>query len=212
MSPTELRAFRESLHLSRREFAPKLFISKPTLERWERGQGEPRGVHKRILQHMQERTGAGCKGSSYNYDAGESLTADDSIRHLIIETLKGLGVVLLEDSRMRGRYKWSLRFRVGRTTMGGMAAPEIVCEGSDHPLWPAVDFTLVLAVDPARVSKLSEAISSVCYRHGVSWMLAARGRRRSLLNLRQRLFIAGCNPKTIKNAIGNFQSCRQRLP
>jgi len=94
----ELRAFRESRGRSRRKFAPKLFISEPTLERWERGQGGPREVYLLILKRMREHLGAGHSIACFQYDAGvEAYEAD--VQHdeeeMIVETLRGPGALVL---------------------------------------------------------------------------------------------------------------------
>ncbi|MFO7958002.1 MAG: hypothetical protein R6X33_12990 [Candidatus Brocadiia bacterium] len=116
MTPEELWAFREGLGMSRREFAPKRFISEPTLERWERGQGGPREVPLHILRRMREHIAGGRSMAYFEYDAGASppppgLLHDE--RQLIIEALRGVGIVPLEDGSAQEGVDWSMRFAPG---------------------------------------------------------------------------------------------------
>ena len=108
MSPEELRAFRENIGLSRREFAPKLFISEPTLERWERGQGDIGKVQLRILRKMREHLGAGHALSYFEYDADAELP-DEALhdeRQAIIDILKSQMIVLLKaQESVTGHFK-----------------------------------------------------------------------------------------------------------
>jgi transcriptional regulator with XRE-family HTH domain len=211
MSPKELRAFREGLGLSRREFAPKLFISEPTLERWERGQGGPREVHLRILRRMREHLGAGHSLSYFNYDAGAEVPAEllHEERQLIIDTLKSQAVVLLAEQGPDDGGDWSLRFGLGWAA-GEPIELSLVCEGSDAPTRPTIDFTLRATAKSANASEAAATLQEACFNHGISCKLTDRGRR-ATVELRQRLFNTGCNPETVKHVLGNYQSCWNRL-
>ena len=211
MSPKELRAFRESIGLSRREFAPKLFVSEPTLERWERGQGGPREVHLRILRRMREHLGAGHSLTYFNYDAGAEVPAEllHEERQLIIDTLKSQAVVLLAEQGPDGQGDWSLRFGLGWAA-GEPIDLSLICEGSDAPTRPVIDFTLKATAGSIDISEVAIMLQEACFNHGVSWKTTDKGKR-TTIEFRQRLFSTGCNPETVKHVLGNYQSCWTRL-
>ncbi len=211
MSPRELRAFRESIGLSRREFAPKLFISEPTLERWERGQGGPREVHLRILRRMREHLGAGHTLTYFQYDAGNEVPAEllHEERQLIIDTLKSRTVVLLTEEGPDDQGDWFLRFGLGWAA-GKSAELSLICEGSDAPTRPTIDFTVNATTKSANTEEVSGILQEACFNHGISWKMTDKGKRMTV-EIRQRLFSTGCNPETIKHVLGNFQSCWNRL-
>jgi len=213
MSPEELRAFRESLGLSRREFAPKLFISEPTLERWERGQGGPRDIHLHILRGMRERLSGAQPDAYFQYDAASDPDAAELLpntKQLVIETLRGVGNVLLEEAHAEDGSDWSLRFSPS-WAVGQPIRLALVCDGSDRPARPAIDFTLEVTADRLDLREVADAIQRLCFRHGVSCTPPTKSSERSTIELRQRVFRTGCNPATLKHVLRNYQSCWPRL-
>ena len=213
MSPKELRAFRERLGLSRRDFAPKLFISEPTLERWERGQGGPREVHLQVLRRMREHLGAGYSLSYFHYDAGAEPLATElqnENKEMIAETLRGLGALALHEEVSDDGNEWLISFGLG-WAVGEKIELSLHCEGSERPDRPAIDFTLEI-IAPCRDTKmLSAHLQRVCRNHSVFGSLSGRSDARCVVTLRNRLFNTGCNPETIRHILGSFGSCYQRL-
>ena len=211
MTPKELRAFRESLGLSRREFAPKLSISEPTLERWERGQGAPREIHLSIIQRMREHLGAGHSIDYFQYDSEAVIPLLDlphDEKQTIIETLRGMAAVVLEEKDGENQGDWSVRFGLG-WAMGGLIEVSLVCNGSERPERPVIDFTLEIAAMVQDRGMLSERLQPICFRHGVSWNVESADEDRLGVALRQRIFTTGCNPETIRHVVGNYHSCWQ---
>ena len=213
MSPKELRAFRESLGLSRREFAPKLFISEPTLERWERGQGSPRDVHLQILRRMREHLGAGHSIAYFQYDASSVACAAEiqqAEKQTIVETLRGMGAFLLTEEEASDGKDWSLRFSPG-WEVGEPIELTLLCEGSRRPERPVIDFTLEMTAKREYTQIRSDKLQETCFRHGISWRIASQSRGGLKIALRQRIFATGCNPETLRHVLGNFYSCWQRM-
>lgn len=212
VSPVELRSFRESLGLSRREFAPRLFVSEPTLERWERGQGGPRDVHLHILRRMRELRGFRSPGAYYQYDAVEdaaNVVLPQEEKRLIVKTLMDMAAVLQEQRETKDRKDWFLRFGLGWGEESVDVA--ISCGGSEQPMRPAVDFTLEVTTNWGDQDGLGDALPEICYDHGVSWKLPRKSRSRSTLGLRLRSFKPGCTEEKVRHVIGNFQSCWRRI-
>ena len=211
MSPRELRAFRESLGLSRREFAPKLFISEPTLERWERGQGGPREVHLQILRRMRDHTGAGHSLTYFQYDATASaIELPQEDKQVITETLRSLSVVLLEEQSSDDGGDWALRFGLG-WAMDEAVDLLLICEGSDRPERPIIDFTLEISADWEDTPQVNGLIQETCNVHKLFWKWVKQRAKPSTLALCQRVFSTGCNPETVKHVLGNFRSCWEKL-
>jgi transcriptional regulator with XRE-family HTH domain len=213
MSPKELRAFRESLGLSRRAFAPKLMISDPTLERWERGQGGPREAHLQILKRMREHLGAGHPIAYFQYDAGEEARAaevENEDKQMIVETLRGLGALVLVEEQSQDRRDWSVSFGLG-WSVGERIDVALHCEGSDRPERPAIDFILEITASHADVRVLSTPLQRVCRNHSIFGSVARRDGGGAVIVMRDRLFTTGCNPETVKHVVGNYRSCWQRL-
>jgi transcriptional regulator with XRE-family HTH domain len=213
MSPKELRALREGLGLSRREFAPKLFISEPTLERWERGQGGPREIHHHILRRMQEHLGSGQPLEYFQYDAAAGHAAaelDHEEKQIIIEAMGSMAVGLLEERQSKDGNDWMLKF------VPGWAAGEPVdlalfCEGSERPSRPMIDFSLEMKADWGDPSRATERVATICCDHRIGWESTAKGKAQSIVTLYYRLFSAGCNQDAVRHILGNFQSCWRRL-
>ena len=213
MSPKELRAFRERLGLSRREFAPKLFISEPTLERWERGQGGPGKVHLQILRRMREHLSAGHSLAYFEYDAGAEARAAETRndeRRMIVETLEGLGALVLDEKESRDGADWSVSFGMG-WAVSEPSEVSLRCEGSHRPERPAIDFALEIETGSGDVTATSEAVESVCRDHSVFGEVGDNRKGGMTITLRHRLFTTGCNPRTVAHVAGNFRSCWQRL-
>jgi len=211
MSPEELRSFRESLGMSRREFAPKLFVSEPTLERWERGQGGPRDVHVQILRRMREHLDAGGAMAYFRYDSGaddvvEELLRDD--RRLIIESLRGMGSLLVSEKE-DSRGQWRLCF-----TPGWSRAPSVslalACAGSQRPERPAVDFILEAVLRSPAPGLTYDKVQDACSNHGIHGGLS-HSRTITKVVLRHRTFNTACNPQTVRHIVGNLRSCWDRL-
>ena len=211
MTPKELRAFRESLGLSRREFAPKVFISEPTLERWERGQGGPREIHLHILRRMRDHLGAGHSISYFQYDADATVPISDlphDEKQTIIETLRGMAAVVLEETEGQNDRDWSVRFGLG-WAVGEPIDVALRCEGSERPERPTIDFSLEITAEGQDVDDVFGRLQPICFRHGLSWNVESEEHDRLTVALRQRIFTTGCNPETIRHVIGNYHSCWQ---
>ncbi len=213
MSPKELRAFRESLGFSRRQFAPKLFISEPTLERWERGQGKPGDVQLLILSRMRAHLGTGQPGADFQYDVGAEAVAGDMLREnrqLVVETLRGMGIVPLKGRKTKNGQDWWFRFGLGWAT-GEPIELVLACEGSERPMRPIIDFTLVAAADWKNSRELPDALRKICRDHRISWDVVHNDKGQPTIELYYRVFSTGCNSETVKHVIGNFGSCWRRI-
>jgi transcriptional regulator with XRE-family HTH domain len=213
MSPKELRAFRESLGLSRREFAPKLFISEPTLERWERGQGSPRDVHLQILRRMREHLGAGHSIAYFQYDASSVAGAaviQQKEKQTIVETLRGMGAFLLTEEEVSDGKDWCLSFSPG-WDVGEPTQLTLLCEGSERPERPVIDFTVEITAKGEYAQMPSDKLQEICFHHGISWRMTSQRKGRLRIALRQRIFTTACNPETLRHVLGNFYSCWQRM-
>jgi transcriptional regulator with XRE-family HTH domain len=210
MSPQELRAFRESLGLSRREFAPKLFISEPTLERWERGQGGPREVHLHILGRMREHLTAGNAIAYFRYDASElAHEPEREEKQVVVEALKAAGALLCEEKDSKDRSAWTLRFGLPWAS-GKRPGPSLLCEGSYRLERPFIDFTLKVACDSADMDDVA-GIEDICFAHAAGWKRLGGDGRRCELVLRLRLFNTACNAETIQHILGDLRSCWERV-
>jgi len=213
MAPRELRAFRESLGLSRREFAPKLFISDPTLERWERGQGGPREVHLQILRRMREHLSAGHSIAYFHYDAGDEARAKEvrhETREMIVETLRGLGALVIAEGESDDDHEWSVTFGLG-WAVGSPIDVTLRCEGSERNERPCIDFTLEVTARCDNILELSDQANLIGFRHCVWAAAQSGGDGRAVISMRDRLFKTGCKPETVVHLEGNFRSCWQRL-
>jgi transcriptional regulator with XRE-family HTH domain len=213
MSPRELRAFRESLGLTRREFAPKLFISDPTLERWERGQGGPREVHLQILRCMREHLSAGHSIAYFHYDAGIEERAKE-VRHetkeMIVETLRGIGALVIAEGESDDDQDWSVTFGLG-WAVGSPTDVTLRCEGSERHERPCIDFTLEVTARCDDFSGLSDQVKRIALNHRVWTNAAERDDASAIVSMCYRLFKSGCNSETIAHVAGNFRSCWQLL-
>ena len=211
LSPVGLRAFRKSIGQSRREFAPRLFISEATLERWERGQGGPGKIHLLILHRMREHLGAGHSLTRFQYDRDVDVPAEllHDERRLIIDTLKGQSVVLLEERGPDARSDWMLRFELGWAA-GDRFDLSLVCEGSDNLLRPAIDFILKATVKSVDTRQAAGTVQEICFSHCVSWKMTAKGKC-TALNLSQRIFKTGCDSETVRHVMANILACWSRV-
>lgn len=213
MSPKELRALRESLGLTRRVFAPKLFISEPTLERWERGQGGPHELHLQIIRRMREHLGAGHSISFFHYDAGEEARAKE-VRHetkeMIVETLRGLGGVVVAEKEFGNGQDWALSFGLG-WTIGEPADVTLHCQGSERSERPIIDFVLEISAPCEDREALSAQLQRLCQRHGIFGSAKSKQHGRITVSLGYRLYKTGSNPETVVHVVGNFRSCWKRL-
>lgn len=213
MTPRELRAFRESTGASRKEFARQLFISEPTLERWERGQGGPREIHLHILRGMRERLGSANREPYFQYDpkaADPVAELPGGEKRLVTETLRGMAAVLLEERHSEGGTDWDLRFGLGWAA-GDSLEVSLTCEGSQRPERPAVDFVLEVFGPIPNPTENGSPVRDICFNHGLSWHRANTRDGRTAFLLRQRLFKTGCNAETIRHVVRNYHSCWQRL-
>jgi transcriptional regulator with XRE-family HTH domain len=213
MNPTELRSFRESIGASRKEFARLLFISEPTLERWERGKGGPREIHLNILRGMRERLGSANREPYFQYDpkaadSSAELLGDE--RRLVLETLRGMAAVLLAERRSEDGTEWDLRFGLGWAA-GDSLEVSLACEGSLRPERPAVDFVLEVSGAIQNPTEDGKPVGDICFNHGLSCHCATAQDGRTSLLLRQRLFRSGCNAETIRHIVRNYHSCWLRL-
>jgi transcriptional regulator with XRE-family HTH domain len=207
MLPEELRAFRESLGLSRREFAPRLFISEPTLERWERGQGGPREPHVHILRRMRDQLARKSQYSFFRYDASEEPAApSEDLRQGIVEGVRAAGGVLRGRRTSKKGLKWSLRFSLADPSEGSSEV-RVTCEGSFDPRRPSIDFTLFVPCDEAPTKEVLRRITSVCFAHGAACGWPRRAGRRCVLPLGNRLFNTGCSPEAVRCVLDNLRAC-----
>ena len=208
--PQELRAFRESLGLTRQEFAPKLFISTPTLERWERGQGGPREFHLRILRRMQEFLSAGQSIAYFQYDAAEdTLNQTREAKATVVESLKSLGLSLYEEKTSEDNESWWLHFGLSWASADSVQI-SLLCEGSCRAERPSIDFTMRVILDSGSLQGITENILQICFDHAIVPNVSRR-RSKVELSLRQRMFDSACNPQTIQHILGNYRSCWNRL-
>jgi transcriptional regulator with XRE-family HTH domain len=212
MSPTELRAFRERLQLSRREFAPRLFISEPTLERWERGQGRPREVHLRILQSMAQSSVTRNSLNYFEYDAASCLPAEllRDEKKLVVDTLRDLALPLLEQRVTNNGHDWWLRFDVD-WALEERASLALICEGSSLPARPYVSFGLDVSVGGGDMRRLSDACGDVSFGHELACRLVRDQNSSTTAQLRERVFTTGLNPETVRHVIRALRSCWERL-
>jgi len=213
MSPKELRAFRESTGASRREFARQLFISLPTLERWERGQGAPREIHLRILREMRERRGS-PKGETYfQYDPSSTAPAAELLgaeKRLVIDTLSSMAAVLLEEHSSEDGMEWDLRFGLGWAE-GEPLKATLSCEGSQRAERPSIDFILELTGAIPDPGADGDPLRGICFKHRLSWQCARTRGGRTCLFLGQRVFKTGFNVETIRHVFLNYHSCWRRM-
>ncbi len=175
-------------------------------------QGGPREPHLHILRRMREHLSAGHSLTYFQYDATKdaSLTEPpNENQRIIIETLQGMAVVLL-DEKTKNDGNWTLRFGLGWTTARDVDL-ELSCDGSEQPQRPAIDFTLKITLNENDIRQAIESLPDLCYRHGVSWKLSQKTRKRNSIELRQRLFSPGCNPETVKHIFGNYHSYWDQL-
>jgi transcriptional regulator with XRE-family HTH domain len=207
VSPEELRAFRESLELSRREFAPKLFISEPTLERWERGQGGPREIHLQILRRMREHLSSGHSISYFQYDSsGEPTEPPPDDRRTITEALKATGALLCGKGKSKDGSTWTLSFRPDWPAASAVRI-SLTVEGSFRPQRPSIDFTLNIESDSLNVGDVTMELTEACLAHGMAWGPLGRWKRPAGLVLCQRIFSPACSPVIVQHLLGNMRSC-----
>jgi len=211
VSPEELRAFRQSLGLSRREFAPKLFISEPTLERWERGQGGPREIHLQVLRRMREHVSTGQSVTYFHYDSSEEpAEAPPDDRQTITEALKAAGALPYGEDESEDGATWTLRFSPDWPAGSAMRIA-LTVEGSLRPQRPSIDFALVVESGSFHADKAAEELTEACVAHRMAWEpLGGRERPRGLV-LYQRIFSTACNPETIQHVLRNMRSCWKRV-
>jgi transcriptional regulator with XRE-family HTH domain len=212
VSPQELRAFREGLGLSRREFAPKLFISEPTLERWERGQGGPREIHLQILRRMREHLGTGQSFAYFQYDSAQD-TVDPSHdrKRVVIEALRSAGALLRREEDSDDGSAWVLHFGLDWASRESADVP-LTCEGSYRPERPFVDLTLHVVLDPGRpVDITTKELADLFFTHRIVCRRLDRAKRGAVLELGQRIFDTGFNSDTVRHVLRSYQSCWNRL-
>lgn len=211
MSPGELRSLRERLGLSRRELAPKLGVSEPTLFRWERGQGAPKEHHLRMLDRLREHAEAGRSLTYFQYDAiGDLPSHGDMARQTIIEVIESIGGRLSGQDDSEDKTTSSLSFHTGWEA-GPSVRAALVCEGSYRPERPSIDFALHVECESATLRSAVEELEGVCRDHRLCYEpLLGRGDE-SRLRLHHRLFDTACNRETIVHLMGNLRSCWERM-
>lgn len=210
MTAQELRAFRESLGLSRRVFAPKLYISEPTLERWEHGKGGPRKIHLHILRRMREELSAGRSLACFRYDSSlEPGEAPPDNRRTITGALGAVGALPCGEDVSEDGATWTLRFSPHWSSEG--ARITLVCKGSFRHQRPPIDFVLEIEDGSLDVEGAAKELSKVCLAHGVAWGPLGGWKRPRGLVLCQRIFSTACSPETVQHVLGNMRSCWERL-
>lgn len=75
MTPQEIRALRERLHLTQEVFARILGVSFATVNRWENGKTEPSGDYARVLQTLQQLTASAKPGATIDWKRVGALSA-----------------------------------------------------------------------------------------------------------------------------------------
>lgn len=79
-----IRALRERLALSQRQFADELGVRQQTVSEWETGAYQPRGASARMLRHVAERSGSydtdgeGQSPSSVDQEPGTGCKGEDA--------------------------------------------------------------------------------------------------------------------------------------
>jgi DNA-binding XRE family transcriptional regulator len=215
MSPTEIRAVREGLGLSRKAFAPKLLVSESTVVRWERGDYEPRDGHLAILRRLQNSLRGVRTAADIRYDVDQQVSATIGFseeKRVIVATLKSLGTYLTKEIREKNGSDWILEFGLNWESDSG-AALSLVCEGSQDPSRPFVDFEVRASVAMDIRPRFWEDAKLTAHRHGVSVLpLTGKGRGgRQELSIRARLFTTGFNARTVAHVVGNLRSCWKGL-
>jgi len=211
MSPHELRAFRESLGLSRRELAGELFISEPTLVRWEKGQGGPRDFHLRILREIKERAHAARSLAEFDYEASpEGELPRQTMKQMIVETLSSIGAGLLEDVRSEDGLSWSLSFSTGWGDQTPASAI-LTCEGSHRPERPSIDFALTVPLDADLMRSAGSELQRLCIVHRLCFEELAGSEALAGLKVHQRTYDTACNRETILHVVGNFRAYWKRI-
>jgi hypothetical protein len=160
---------------------------------------------------MREHLGAGNPFAYFQYDSdGDAPEVDlpHDEKETIVETLRGMAAVVLEEEASGSDGDWSVRFGLGWAA-GGALEVTLVCTGSERPERPYTDFTLEVVVKSKHLRGLAEGLHSVCFRHGVSWSTVHSDHEVGTVALRQRVFSTGCNPDTIRHVVGNHYSCWQ---
>jgi len=75
MTPQEIRALREHLHLTQEVFARILGVSFATVNRWENGKTEPTGDYARVLQTLLQLTANNRPGPKIDWKRVGALSA-----------------------------------------------------------------------------------------------------------------------------------------
>jgi len=75
MTPQEIRALREHLHLTQEVFARILGVSFATVNRWENGKTEPTGDYARVLQTLHQLTAHNGPGPTIDWRRVGALSA-----------------------------------------------------------------------------------------------------------------------------------------
>jgi transcriptional regulator with XRE-family HTH domain len=75
MTPQEIRALRERLHLTQEVFARILGVSFATVNRWENGKTEPTGDYARVLQTLYQLTASTRPGPTIDWQRVGALSA-----------------------------------------------------------------------------------------------------------------------------------------
>lgn len=207
--PVDLRALREGLGESRREFAPKLMISEATLERWERGQGGPRIQHMGVLKRLQAKLHAAHAATYFRYDgAAEELPGEDlNEREVIIRALAPVGYKKLEEQVLSDQ-SWKLAFSVPWLSRDEGSAL-LICTGAERAQWPLVDFTLQFPETNA--TALSTEQATACYNHGLATDMLPGAHGGNRLCVRLRVFCTVLDDETIMHVHGNLQSWWNRF-
>jgi len=211
ISPLELRAFREGLGLSRREFAPRLFISEPTLERWERGQGGPRLIHLRMLQRMREHLGAGRPVEEFRYDvAEETPQVSQEPKRIIARELDAAGATLEREGTSEDGSGWWLAFRLPWVSTGPVRL-SLACEGSYRLERPSIDFLLSAEWSPGSLCADRERVHDTCRRHKIFYDMHGDAEGQTGLQLSQRIFNTSCSRENLQHVLRNCASCWDRI-
>jgi len=191
--------------------AAELFISEPTLVRWEKGQGAPRDFHLRILCEIKEKAEAARTLAQFDYEASpEGNLPREAMKQVVVETLSSIGAGLLEDARSGDGLSWSLSFSTGWGDQTPASAV-LTCEGSHRPERPSIDFALTVPLHADLMRSARHELQGLCVLHRLCFEELPGADARGGLRVHQRIYDTACNKETILHVVGNFRAYWKRI-
>jgi len=183
-----------------------LFISEPTLVRWERGEGGPRENHLQILRRLKEESEVDESFTYFDYDGRQdTVRARDVLKQQLIDAMEGMGARRSGEELSQEESTWRLLFRMGWEIEGTLSAV-LACEGSYLPQRPCVDFALILTSEAAPPAQIIDTIREIFIDHRLLCLDSRSG-----MTVHHRLFDTACNKETILHVVRNFRSCWERI-